>query len=126
MNPVRPFTRSDIPQVAKLFQKVFFENGRTAPSSKKLEAYFEEMFFHNPWAEEMVEEEAPSLVYETGDRVIIGFIGVIPRRMLLHGRSIRAATSMHFMVDPASRSTLAGVQLLRTFFSGPQELSLTD
>src|SRR5262245_2533204 len=126
MSPVRPFTRSDIPQVVKLYQNVFFDNGRTRPSSSELDAYFEEMFFHNPWAEEMAEEESTSLVYETGEGAIIGFIGVIPRRMLLRGRPIRAATSMHFMVDPAGRSTLAGVQLLRTFFSGPQDLSLTD
>src|SRR5215813_1200207 len=122
MNPVRPFTKNDIPQVVKLFQKVFFNNDQTAPSSSKLDDYFEEMFFHNPWTE----EEIPSLVYETGDGAIIGFIGVIPRRMLLHGRPIRTATSMHFMVEPGSRSTLAGVQLLKTFFSGPQDLSLTD
>src|SRR5262249_52807778 len=120
MNPVRPFTKNDIPQVVKLFQKVFFNNGQRAPSSSKLDAYFEEMFFHNPWTEERAKEEIPSLVYETGAGAIIGFIGIIPRRMLLHGRPIRAATSMHFMVDPDSRSTLAGVQLLKTFFSGPQ------
>jgi hypothetical protein len=106
----------------KLFQKVFFNNGQAAPSSSKLDAYFEEMFFHNPWAD----EEIPSLVYEAGDGAIIGFIGIIPRRMQLHGRPIRAAISMHFMVEPGSRSTLAGVQLLKTFFSGPQDLSLTD
>src|SRR5262249_30947757 len=46
--------------------------------------------------------------------------------MLLRGRPIRAAISMHFMVEPGSRSTLAGVQLLKTLFSGPQDLSLTD
>ncbi|HKQ78950.1 MAG TPA: hypothetical protein VJ810_34955 [Blastocatellia bacterium] len=130
MNSVRPFTKNDIPQVVKLFQKVFFNNGQTAPSSSKLIAYFEEMFFHNPWVREGAKEEAreeiPSLVYETGDGGVIGFIGIIPRRMLLHGRPIQAATSMHFMVDPDSRSTLAGVQLLKTFFSGPQDLSLTD
>src|SRR5262249_15679319 len=89
-------------------------------------AYFEEMFFHHPWIKEGTEEEIPSLVYETGDGDIIGFIGIIPRRMVLHGRPIVAATSMHFMVEPGSRSTLAGVQLLKTFFSGPQDLSLTD
>jgi hypothetical protein len=126
MNPVRPFTKNDIPQVVKLFQKVFFNKGQRAPSSSKLGAYFEEMFFHNPWTEERTEKEIPSLVYETSDGAIIGFIGIIPRRMLLHGRPIRAAISMHFMVDPNSRSTLAGVQLLKTFFSGPQDLSLTD
>jgi hypothetical protein len=130
MSSVRPFTKNDIPQVVKLFQKVFFNNGQTAPSSSNLEAYFEETFFHSPWTErgteERAEEEIPSLVYETGDGFIIGFIGIIPRRMLLHGRPIRAATSMHFMVEPGGRSTLAGVQLLKTFFSGPQDLSLTD
>src|SRR4029450_13459420 len=91
MNPVRPFTRNDIPQVVKLFQTVFFNNGQTAPSSSKLDAYFEEMFFHTPWTEkgaekgteEWAEEEIPTLVYEAGDGDIIGFIGIIPRRMLL-------------------------------------------
>src|SRR4030095_3570632 len=99
MNSVRPFTKNDIPQVVKLFQKVFFNNGQTAPLSSKLDAYFEEMFFHTPWTEKWAEEEIPSLVYEAGDGDIIGFIGIIPRRMLLHGRPIRAATSMHFMVE---------------------------
>src|SRR5262245_5201439 len=146
MNSIRPFNKNDIPQVVKLFQQVFFNNGQTAPLSSNLDAYFEEMFFHTPWTErgtergtereiergtekgteERNEEEIQSLVYEAGDGAIIGFIGIIPRRMLLNGRPIRTATSMHFMVEPGSRSTLAGVQLLKTFFSGPQELSLTD
>jgi hypothetical protein len=130
MSSVRPFTRSDIPQVVRLFQKVFFDNGRAAPSSSKLDAYFEETFFHSPLtekgAEKGTEEEIPSLVYETSDGAIAGFIGIVPRRMLLNGRPIRAAVSMHFMVEPGSRSTLAGIQLLKAFFSGPQDLSLTD
>src|SRR5262249_47471846 len=45
MNPIRPFTKNGVPQVVKLFQKVFFNNGQAAPSSSKLDAYFEEMFF---------------------------------------------------------------------------------
>jgi hypothetical protein len=126
MRPIRTFTKNDIPQVVKLFQKAFFNNGQTAPSSSNLSAYFEETFFHTPWTEKGAEEEIRSLVYETGDGAIVGFIGIIPRRMLLYGCPIRVATSMHFMVEPGSRSTLAGVQLLKTFFSGPQDLSLTD
>lgn len=122
MNPIRPFVKDDIPQVVGLFQRVFFNNGQAAPSSSKLSAYFEEVFFHNPWAE----EDLASLVYETRDREIIGFIGVTPRRMFWRQEPIRVAVSMHFMVEPGSRSTLAGVQLLKTFFSGPQDLSLTD
>src|SRR5262245_6888727 len=126
MNPVRPFTKNDIPQVVELFQKVFYDNGQETPSSSKLDAYFEEMFFHNPLTEEENGEDISSLVYETSDGAIAGFIGIIPRRMLLSGRPIRVATSMHFMVEPGSRSTLAGIQLLKAFFSGPQDLSLTD
>jgi hypothetical protein len=130
MSSVRPFTKNDIPQVVKLFQKVFFNNGAPAPSTPKLDAYFEEMFFHNPCtdkrAEDGVEEDISSLVYEGANGAIVGFIGIIPRRMLLNGRPIRMAASMHFMVEPDSRSSLAGVRLLKTFFSGPQDLSLTD
>jgi hypothetical protein len=122
MKQVRPAVKSDIPQVTELFQKAFFNNSKAAPTSSKLNAYFEEFFFQNPAAE----EEITSLVYEASDGKIIGFIGITPRRMLLRGQPIRAAISMHFMVDPGSRSTLAGVQLLKTFFSGPQDLSLTD
>src|SRR5262249_12707955 len=122
MKQERPAVKSDIPQVKELFQKAFFNNSKAAPSSSKLNAYFEEFFFQNPAAE----EEITSLVYEASDGKIIGFIGITPRRMLLRGQPIRAAISMHFMVDPGSRSTLAGVQLLKTFFSGPQDLSLTD
>jgi hypothetical protein len=122
MNSVRHFVKGDIPQVVDLFQRVFFNNGQPAPSSSKLKSYFEEVFFHNPW----VEEDLASLVYETSGREIIGFIGVTPRRMYWREQPIRVAVSMHFMVEPGSRSTLAGVQLLKTFFSGPQDLSLTD
>src|SRR5262249_45121455 len=111
MKAVRPFVKSDIPQVVGLFQKVFFNNGQAAPSSSKLSAYFEEFFFHSPWVEEEggekggAEEGITSLVYETDHGEIIGFIGVTPRRMVLRGQPIRAAVSMHFMVEPGSRST---------------------
>src|SRR4030095_1400821 len=92
MNPVRSFTKNDIPQVVKLFQKVFFNNGQAAPSSSKLDAYFEEMFFHNPWTEEGTEEEISSLGYETSDGDITGFIGISPRRNThaFYGRSVQS------------------------------------
>ncbi|MCI0336808.1 MAG: hypothetical protein L0226_04485 [Acidobacteria bacterium] len=87
-----------------------------------LNDYFEHIFFHNPW----FDESLPSLVYQESNGRIVGFLGVVPRRMLLRDRPIRVAISFHFMVEPESRSSLAGVQLLKTFFSGPQDLSLTD
>jgi hypothetical protein len=87
-----------------------------------LEDYFDKIFFHSPW----YDESLPSLIYQNGDGKIIGFLGVVPRRMLFRDVPISLAISFHFMVEPESRSTLAGVHLLRTFFSGPQDLSLTD
>jgi hypothetical protein len=66
------------------------------------------------------------LVYQDGQGNIIGFLGIAPRRMLLRDRPIRVALSFHFMVEPDSRSTLAGLHLLKALFSGPQDLALTD
>lgn len=124
MKPVRPFTRGDIPQVADLFQRLLLNNSSPLRmlSTTALPDYFEEIFFNNPWYDEAL----PSLVYQGSEEKIIGFLGVVPRRMLLRGQPISVAISLHFMVEPESRSSLAGVQLLKTFFSGPQDLSLTD
>jgi hypothetical protein len=94
---------------------------RNLPISR-LQDYFDKIFFHSPW----YDESLPSLVYQNGDGRIIGFLGVVPHRMLFRDVPINIAISFHFMVEPESRSTLAGVHLLKTFFSGPQDLSLTD
>ena len=107
-----------------MFQRLLL--GDTPPfrmlSSAALPAYFEEIFFRNPWYDEAI----PSLVYQETDGKIIGFLGVVPRQMLFLDRPVRVAVSFHFMVEPESRSSMAGVKLLRAFFAGPQDLSLTD
>ncbi len=117
---IRPFVEDDIPQVADLYQRVF--GGGDNPSTPALRSYLNDVFFHNPWYDETLS----SLVYEERVGKIAGFLGVIPRRMLLNGRLIRVAVSSSFMVEPGSRSSLAAVQLLKEFFSGSQDLSLTD
>jgi hypothetical protein len=119
MRGIRPFVREDLTAIMDLHARVF---GPTQPiSAHELAAYFEKIFFENPW----LEEDLPSLVYEESIR-IVGFLGIIPRPMLLGSRPIRLAVSNHFMVDPASRSTLVGIELMRAFFAGPQELSLAE
>lgn len=132
MGRVRSFVQNDIPQVADLYQKVFGpiyqKNGRKAsdatvrPSSPSLKAYFNEVFFQNPG----YDPELPSLVYEKDDGRVVGFAGVIPRRMSMKGKPIRAAVCTQLMVEPGSRTMLAGLELLKALFSGPQDLSLTD
>lgn len=99
--------------------KVF--HGRRQPAGPALQSYFEEIFFRNPWRDEAL----PSLVYIQGGRVV-GFLGVIPRRMIFRGRPVRVAVATQFMVDTSAYRGGAGLELIRRFFAGPQDLSLTD
>jgi hypothetical protein len=117
MGHVRPFSQQDIPEVTSLHLKVFASRGRDQAS---LAALFDEIFFRNPWRDELA-----SLVYEDQGK-IIGFLGILPRRMFVKDRPIWAAVSTQFMVEPGSRGTLAAVHLLKALFSGPQELCITD
>lgn len=127
MSRIRSFAKADIPQVTDLYREVFLNGGSSAgltaeATTNALQSYFNDIFFHNPWSD----DDLHSLVYETEDGKITGFLGIIPRRMSLRGRPIRVALSMHFMVEPGRRSSLAGVQLLKALLSGPQDLALTD
>lgn len=128
MSKIRPFVRDDIPQVADLHLRVFGAGGESHQqrlSPELLQAYadyFEEIFFRNPWRNEAIS----SLVCEEASGKVTGFLGVMPRRMSLNGRAINVAVSSQFIVDPASRASGAGLRILKTFLSGPQELSVTD
>lgn len=117
---VRPFIEDDVSQVADLYWKAFYRRRGSSPAP--LRSYFGELFFHNPW----YDDSLPSLVYENHQGRIVGFLGVLPRRMLVQGRPIQVAFGSNFMVDPEGRSTMAALQLLRTFFSGKQDLSMGD
>ena len=119
MGRVRPCLESDIPQVADVHERAFSTRNSSATPGKK--AYFREVFFHNPW----YDESLPSLVYEEGDR-IIGFVGVIPRRMVMNGQPVQAAVSTSFAVEPSERSSLAGIHLLRALLSGPQDVTIAE
>jgi hypothetical protein len=118
---IRPFAESDIPQVAVLHRTVF----RTAPrgngEADGYAAYFRRVYLDSPARN----PDLPSLVYETNGR-IVGFLGVIPRRMRMGSRGLQAAISSQFVVDANGRSGLVAVQLARTFLEGPQDVSIAD
>lgn len=119
MTSVRELRAEDISHVAALHGRVFGTTPSRTPG--KLAAYFEEIIFRNPWRDNSL----PSVV-ATRNGHIIGFLGVVPRPMTLNNRTIRVAVCTQFMVDPQHRGDLGAVQLLKAFFSGPQELSLAD
>jgi hypothetical protein len=115
---IRPFVEDDIPAVAALRLRAFRVSRRR--NLDALAAYFKLVFFDNPWRDESL----PSLVYESDGRVG-GFVGVIPRRMTLRGQRLRVVVSTQFMVDASVRG-LAGIELVRRLFAGPQDLTLAD
>jgi hypothetical protein len=105
---VRPFLEEDIDQVAELHRRVFRTGDASAGLERRYRAYLKGVFLENPWYDEAVSP----LVYEDSDQSIIGFLGVVPRRLSIRGRPIRAAVSSQFIVEPGRRSTLAAVHLM--------------
>ena len=117
---VRPFAVDDIPQVANLWWTVL--RRRKAPPPPLVLSYFQELYFNGP----LIDEGMPPLVYEAKNGGIVGFLGVIRRRMSLRGQPIRVAFGGNFVVQPEARSSLAGLRLLADYMAGSQDLSQTD
>jgi hypothetical protein len=117
--PVRPFTEDDIRPVADLYWTVQRERYGSSPVA--LRSSIHELYFKNPW----IDGSQPSLVFDDRGKVT-GFLGVVPRRMSLGGQSVLTAFGGNFVVHPDSRTSLAGLHLLRTYMSAGQDLSLTD
>ncbi|HVL36361.1 MAG TPA: GNAT family N-acetyltransferase, partial [Burkholderiales bacterium] len=116
---VRPFAVPDAAQVAALHARVYPRAPWDSPA--ECAAYFRELLFRNPWQD----PELPSWV-AVEDGQVIGFLGVLPRRMRAGGRTLRVAVGCQFMVDPERRASFAAIALLRQYFGGPQDIAIAD
>ena len=119
MGEIRKFEEAHIPEVAALELKIIHRRRGTAGPA--LEEYFAEVFFRNPWRDCGL----PSFVYLHRGRVV-GFLGVVPRPMEFNGRKILVGVASQLMADSEAYRGFAGFALIKRFFEGPQELSLTD
>ncbi|MGE0383620.1 MAG: GNAT family N-acetyltransferase [Gammaproteobacteria bacterium] len=117
---LRALDRTDLPHVAQMRRRCF-DYHRLADVEAQA-TYFDDLFFGNPW----FDPDLPSLVHAEADGTITGFLGRVPRPLVLDGRALRAAVFTQFMVDPACRGSGAGRRLVEGFFAGPQDLSFTD
>jgi len=120
MSRIRPFAVADLPQIAALHQRLFAEGSHLSLEQRR--RYLDQVFLKNPWSDG---DASPSLVCETADGRLVGFLGVLRRPMSWNGQPITAAVISQFMVEPQHRG-LTGFRLLATFLAGPQELSMTD
>jgi hypothetical protein len=118
---VRPFTQEDIPQVADLHRRGFRTAATSSPELlRSYGKYFSEVFLSPP----NCGQATRPLVYCEG-RTVTGFLGTVSRPMVWNGERVLASVSSQFIVDPGSRG-LAGVELLRTFLNGSQDISIAD
>ena len=101
--------------------RVFRDGRRDAPPA--LASYLAAVFLDHPWRD----PELSSLVHVAPDGVVRGFIGLLPLRMVLHGRKLRGAVASSVMVEGgAGVDPLAGARLVRAFLQGPQDFSLGE
>ena len=120
MSSIRPLERNDLPAVVELYERAM-RSGRPDPPPG-LAPYFERTLVDYPGAD----PEIPSLVYEGSDGRILGFIGSHVRRLRFDGEPIRMGCSGQLVSDPAQRRLAVGAKLLRSYMSGPQDLTITD
>jgi hypothetical protein len=117
---IRPLTKADIPAVASMFWRMFKPKNQTV--SPAAEAYLESLYL-NP---DSRDKDIISQVFIGDNGVLNGFIGSLPLRMSIQGRTLRAAICGPLMVEHHASDPLAGARLLRTFLAGPQDLSLSE
>jgi hypothetical protein len=123
MNMIRAVEHRDIPRLVDLHLRA--EEGDDV-SREQIEAayndHFAAMFLEHPWTD----AGPTSLVAESPDGRIVGFMGIVPRLMSFAGREITMAVGTQLTVDVAARSKLLGLQLLKRLLRGPQDLTVAD
>jgi hypothetical protein len=123
MGYIRTFVESDIPEVARLHRTIFKTEDSTDPAwLDSYYTYFTRVFLENPSQDTLL----PSLVYEEDAEGVVGFLGVVPRRMTMNGRRVQAAIGSQFVVAQTGHAGHISLQLAEAFLRGPQDLSICD
>lgn len=117
---IQTFEASHVAAVAELFQSTFRRPRDPAPDA--LRNYLEDIFLNH----RLSDPDICSLVFVDSGGKVAGFIGVLPARLTFGGEPLRAAVAGSLMVDNPAENPLAGARLLRSFLSGPQDLSISE
>jgi hypothetical protein len=117
---IRRFVEGDIPEVARVHRAAFRLGD--PPRLAAYRDYFTRVFLQNPAGEGPL----PSLVYQESDGRIVGFVGIVPRRVVMNGHHYQAVVSSQFIVDPTSHVGIVALRLAKAYLEGPQDLSIAD
>jgi hypothetical protein len=120
MSEIRTFGPDDVPAVAAMFQRTFRDRSVPAPAS--LARHLGDVFLRHPW----YDPEVASRVHVSDAGLVNGFIGILPLPLTLGGRKLRAGMAGSLMVKDPAKDPLAGARLLRSFLTGPQDISLSE
>jgi len=119
VSQLRSLEPSDIPQIVALRRRVFSQSAQESDAG--LARYYHTLFFENPWHD----ERYPCFLQEGSSGEIVGFVGSIPRPMLLGAERLTAVIATELMVAPEARGFI-GLKLLRQLLDGPQHLTYSD
>lgn len=108
-----------MPAIASLFQNTFRK--RTSKPSQALIDYLRDLFLAHPWRDDAIASRA----FVDHGRVI-GFIGLVPLRMVWRGQAVRAAVAVASMVENPKAHPTVGARLVRAVLQGPQDLTLSE
>jgi hypothetical protein len=119
---IRPIAYEDLHPVAALHRRVFGGGSSDSQELRQRVSYLRQVFLQ----ENGTDPTVTSYVAEEEGGRITGFLGVVPRTMTYLGKPVIAGLSTQFIVDPESRYRMVGLQLLKRYFAGPQDLSIAD
>lgn len=117
---VRPLAREDLAAVARMFLRNF--RGRRNGRSARLEGHLAHFFLDHPH----FDAATASLVHETPDGRISGFLGISPVRMRFDGENCTGSIISTWMIDDAARDSRAAVALARNHLARRNRLTMSD
>jgi hypothetical protein len=121
MIAIRDFVANDIGAVAELHREVMATaRAMSPPLLARYREWLTTVFLDHP----MREQGAGSLVADEAGEVI-GFMGVVPRRVALGGKVYRASSASNFCIRANRRGRL-GLLMAREFMARAGDLAIVD
>ncbi|HWD12306.1 MAG TPA: hypothetical protein VG519_03035 [Pseudochrobactrum sp.] len=119
MSEIRFLKQADMPEVTRLFQKIF-RNSAQQPSDA-LSAYLQRLYIG--FANEP-EPASKVLINDNGD--VTGFIGVNYYNYIHEGKPLKTAIAGALMVDNHEQDPLGGARLMRSLLDDHYDLIATE